>query len=122
MTHPSLDAPFIPPADLVPQRTMPRNEPCWCGSGKKWKRCHRDRESQQPIEHGQQLHQMYGEFQKGYCSHPGASADNCGRIVRAHTVQRRGGLIAIAENGQCAAQGASPQRVRIPPGNCRSSR
>ena len=99
LTHPSLHAPFVPPADLVPQRKMQRNEPCWCGSGKKWKRCHRDRESQQPIEFGQQLHQMYGEFQKGYCSHPEASPDNCGRIVRAHTVQRRGGLTAIAENG-----------------------
>ena len=42
---------------------------------------------------------MYGEFQKGYCSHPAASPDNCGRIVRAHTVQRRGGLTAIAEKG-----------------------
>ena len=42
---------------------------------------------------------MYGEFQKGYCSYPEASPETCGRIVRAHTVQRRGGLHAIAENG-----------------------
>jgi len=20
--------------------TLGRNDPCWCGSGKKWKRCH----------------------------------------------------------------------------------
>ena len=78
---------------------MQRNELCWCGSGKKWKRCHRDRESQQPIKFGQRLHGMYGEFQKGYCSYPEASPETCGRIVRAHTVQRRGGLHAISENG-----------------------
>ena len=83
----------------MPQRKMPRNAPCWCGSSKKWKSCHRDRESQKPVELGRQFHQLRGEFRKGYCSHPQAP-DNCGpRIVRAHTVQRRGGLAAIAEKG-----------------------
>ena len=100
MAHPSLHAPFVPPADLMPQRKMQRNAPCWCGSGKKWKHCHRDRESQSPIELGEGLSRLYREFQKGYCSHPQAGPDNCGhRIVRAHTVQLRGGLAAIAESG-----------------------
>ncbi|HCU55277.1 TPA: hypothetical protein DIC29_02330 [Candidatus Shapirobacteria bacterium] len=22
------------------QKTLGRNDPCWCGSGKKWKKCH----------------------------------------------------------------------------------
>jgi SEC-C motif len=26
-----------------------RNEPCWCGSGKKYKKCHLDRENQPPV-------------------------------------------------------------------------
>lgn len=100
MTHASLHAAFIPPPDLRPQKTMKRNHPCWCGSGKKWKRCHRDRESQQRVELGERLSQLYREFQKGYCSHPQAGPEECGhRIVRAHTVQRRGGLAAIAEQG-----------------------
>ena len=100
MTHASLDAPFVPPADLRPQKTMQRNDPCWCGSGKKWKKCHRDRESQQPVELGERLSRLYREFQKGYCSHPQARTEDCGhRIIRAHTVQLRGGLAAIAENG-----------------------
>jgi uncharacterized protein YecA (UPF0149 family) len=29
----------IPPASA---RHLGRNEPCWCGSGKKYKRCHFD--------------------------------------------------------------------------------
>ena len=99
MTHPSLHAPFVPPPDLMPQKNMQRNVLCWCGSGKKWKKCHRDRELQQPVEIGEQLSFLRREFQKRYCSHPHAPEDCGHRIIRAHTVQRRGGLAAIAENG-----------------------
>jgi len=36
----------------------------------------------------------------GYCLHPKAGADTCGkRIIRAHSVQRKGGLAAVAEDG-----------------------
>lgn len=100
MAHASLHTPFVPPPDLMPRRKMQRNAPCWCGSGKKWKQCHRDRESQAPVELGERLSKLNREFQKGYCSHPHAGPETCGhRIVRAHTVQLRGGLAAIAENG-----------------------
>ncbi|WP_217908963.1 SEC-C metal-binding domain-containing protein [Vreelandella maris] len=27
-----------------------RNDPCWCGSGKKYKRCHKDREDEEPVK------------------------------------------------------------------------
>ena len=112
MTHASLHAPFVPPADLRPQKTMQRNDPCWCGSGKKWKKCHRDRESQQPVELGERLSRLYREFQKGYCSHPQARSEDCGhRIIRAHTVQLRGGLAAIAENGHVISAKTGSQRA-----------
>jgi uncharacterized protein YecA (UPF0149 family) len=26
--------------DTVPKKLPGRNEPCWCGSGKKYKKCH----------------------------------------------------------------------------------
>ena len=43
---------------------------------------------------------MRTEFAKGYCSHPEARDDSCSdTIIRAHTIQRRGGLASIAENG-----------------------
>ncbi len=100
MAHASLHAQFVPPDDLTPHLKMPRNAPCWCGSGKKWKQCHRNRESQPPVNFHDQLSQLDHEFEGGYCSHPEASSENCGRrIIRSHTVQRRGGLAAIAENG-----------------------
>ncbi len=79
---------------------MPVNETCWCGSGKKWKKCHRDRDRQAPIPIGRLLAEQRLEMSGGYCLHPQASAGNCSsRIIRAHTVQRRGGLSAIAEEG-----------------------
>ena len=100
MVHPSLKEKFIGPPPLEPQRVMRVNEPCWCGSEKKWKKCHRDREGQTPEPIGKLLDRQRSEKLKGYCLHPEASETNCSQqIVRAHTVQRRGGLAAIAENG-----------------------
>jgi hypothetical protein len=32
--------PAPPPGSPAPARKIGRNEPCWCGSGKKFKRCH----------------------------------------------------------------------------------
>ena len=100
--HPSLSAQFEPPQPLAPVRKMDNPYvPCWCGSGKKWKWCHKDRENQQPGHTGAHAHDMRTEFANGaYCSHPEASHKTCGeRIVRAHTIQRKGGLAAITENG-----------------------
>lgn len=31
---------FYVDGDILPPLTFKRNEPCWCGSGKKYKRCH----------------------------------------------------------------------------------
>ena len=55
---------------------------------------------------------MRNEFVKGYCSPPDANPDTCsGRIVRAHTVQRRGGLSAIAENGHVISAMSAAQDI-----------
>ena len=43
---------------------------------------------------------MRSQLNKGYCSHPDAGCGKCSdRVIKAHTVQRRGGLAAIAEGG-----------------------
>jgi uncharacterized protein YecA (UPF0149 family) len=31
---------LVPTADNIPENLPGRNEPCWCGSGKKYKKCH----------------------------------------------------------------------------------
>lgn len=74
--------------------------PCWCGSGKKWKFCHKDRDKKTQISFGQAQAQCMKFYQSGGCQHPLASAENCsGSPIQSHTIQRRGGLAAIAENG-----------------------
>lgn len=85
--------------DIYPVRTMEPYKPCWCGSGVKWKWCHKDRHLQKEIPPGLFLNNMYQEAKKGICLHPDAPENCSAAIIRAHTVQKRGGLRAISENG-----------------------
>lgn len=74
---------------------------CWCGSGKKWKFCHKLRESQTKIP-GWEIDKRRAEFfQSGTCLHPAASELTCSspEAIRSHTVQRGGALRFVAENG-----------------------
>lgn len=98
--HPSLEAEFIAPPPLEPKASMGRNEPCWCGSGAKWKKCHRNRHLQKPVPIGKLINEMRKSFQRGLCLHPEAGTSTCSpKPIKAHTIQRRGGLEAIAEDG-----------------------
>ena len=39
--------------DCAPPAVMPgRNDPCWCGSGRKYKKCHLPEEQQKAAEKG----------------------------------------------------------------------
>ena len=77
-------------------KKLGRNEPCWCGSGKKFKKCHlnREHEPRPTFEEGKKLFKKV--FDKNYCLHPNANKGECkGDIVKAHTIQRNGGLTRI---------------------------
>lgn len=77
-----------------------RNDSCWCGSGRKYKRCHLDRSRQEPLNPWDARRQLARMFERKYCLHPEASSGTCrGKIVRAHTVQRAKTLAAIARDG-----------------------
>jgi|GEM_PF-2689106 len=76
-----------------------RNDPCWCGSGKKFKRCHMSQESMpRPT-----VHELSAPLEKAFtrktCWHRGVDGSPCGKIVNAHTVPRSMSLKRIAENG-----------------------
>jgi SEC-C motif len=88
-------------ADLTPQASMPRNSQCWCGSGKKFKKCHKDRESAPPINPFAADKEFRSICEKGTCSCPPELRIDCdgGTSIDAHTIQKRGGLNAIAEAG-----------------------
>jgi hypothetical protein len=76
-----------------------RNDPCWCGSGKKYKRCHLSREDAPSPNVGDFINAQRHSTPT-LCFHPNASSANCsGKIIKAHTVQRNGGLSQIAKDG-----------------------
>lgn len=77
------------------------NKPCWCGSGKKYKRCHLNRANEDPVRPQEIIEAKREAFGKKYCLHPKANEGECkGDIVKAHTIQRNGGLSRIARKGQ----------------------
>lgn len=84
---------------IVPK--IGRNDPCWCHSGKKYKKCHLKRDRQpkrQPWEVAAEMRQQFENNE--YCTHALAGPSSCeGQIVRAHTIPRSAGLTAIAERG-----------------------
>lgn len=76
-----------------------RNDPCWCGSGKKYKRCHLDRETQMRAHPHELMNRSKKQFAKPVCSHPEAGANCRGKIVWAHTVRRSADLKTVAADG-----------------------
>ncbi len=110
--HPSLTAEFKPPLPLYPKEVMGRNDQCWCGSGKKWKKCHRDRENQEPVPIGQIVDALHKSQKQGICLHPDASKETCSpKLIKAHTVQRAGGLVDIAEDGHVISVKKAYERI-----------
>ncbi len=74
-----------------------RNDKCWCGSGKKHKRCHLDRGK--PLRPDQIDRQFRRAYSEEYCLHPDAPGQCSPTFINAHTVQNRGQLDRISENG-----------------------
>lgn len=85
-----------------------RNEPCWCGSGLKYKKCHLDRENQPAISRGE-LEESTKEIKnRKLCSAPIPMRNECkSSIVRAHTISKSACLKAIASNGHVIGGKAS---------------
>ncbi|MFH0957361.1 MAG: SEC-C domain-containing protein [Pseudomonadota bacterium] len=80
-------------------KKISRNDPCWCGSGLKYKKCHDGRADLERINPFDIEAKVRKHFSSKYCLHPLAQHGLCkGDIIRAHTIQRTGGLDAVAEN------------------------
>ena len=76
-----------------------RNQPCWCGSGQKFKRCHLGRERDDAPARSESLKVFRATFGRRECLHPKAPSECVGPIVRAHTVSRAAGLRHIERAG-----------------------
>ena len=81
-------------------RTIGRNDPCWCGSGRKFKRCHLDREKQEPVPSWEAEAELRKAFSTKTCSAPSTWRSQCSKqISKAHTVPKSGSLERIARAG-----------------------
>ena len=77
-----------------------RNTPCWCGSGKKFKVCHLNREQQVLENPWHAIEATRKAFKRKLCTaHGGLFGDCDGQIVKAHSISKGANLSAIAKNG-----------------------
>ena len=82
------------------KKKLGRNDPCWCGSGLKYKKCHMGREKQEPLNIWEVAREHRKLLSTRNCLAPDSIKVNCsGNIVKAHTVPRSGSLRQIACNG-----------------------
>lgn len=87
-----------------------RNDPCWCGSGKKYKKCHIDRQGQAAVKPWEVDAHFRKRSSKGECLHVGATPGSvCGQpAIGSHTVVRKM-LKRIARKGHVYHQSATIQ-------------
>jgi len=89
-----------------------RNDPCWCGSGKKFKHCHLGRHRDEPLEIWETDAALRKHFGTKCCMSPESLHDQCaGNIIRAHTVSKSGSLKQIAVDGHVYAFVPSLQSI-----------
>jgi hypothetical protein len=101
-------------ADLRTPKNPGRNDPCWCGSGKKFKRCHLAREREQRLPLRAISDAVRGARKHRQCLHPLAAPTACDRIVDAHTIQRSHALEQITDptNHVCTFYPSTPNESR----------
>jgi hypothetical protein len=79
-------------------RRLGRNDPCWCGSGKKFKKFHLKRETQSPDNPFEVMKKLMSFNRQKLCLHPESEAGKCSdKIANAHTISRAGSLKRIAD-------------------------
>ncbi len=85
-----------------------RNAPCWCGSGKKYKKCHLGRDSQPKENPWAAVDVNRKAFsQRKCCAHDVGLGDCEGGVIKTHTVSRGPNLAKIAKDGPVLQYGAN---------------
>lgn len=97
-----------------------RNEQCWCGSGKKYKKCHLNREKQTPVPFHEVAKQFRSEFSYQICSCPEQLHPECSsKIIKAHTVPKSSSLKTISRNGHVYGLNMSLESINRQKGKLR---
>lgn len=92
--------------------SLGRNDTCWCGSGKKYKKCHLDRSHQEKGSPWDAVTANKKAFHAKRCGAQDAGLGTCdGKIIKAHTVSRGPNLSKIARNGRVTQYTADPAQL-----------
>ena len=103
---------------MIPHK-LGRNDPCWCGSGIKYKRCHLNRESEKPVAPWEASREFRQTFAAKTCLAPEGWLSDCSKTVaRAHTVPRAGSLRHIARDGHVYSFVPSLEKLKKHHGVC----
>src|SRR5688572_20117605 len=77
-----------------------RNSPCWCGSGKKYKKCHLGRGTAEPLAISAVHDTLRTSFENRSCLYVYPEGARCKKAaIRSHSIRRTGGLSSIAKDG-----------------------
>jgi hypothetical protein len=89
-----------------------RNDPCWCGSGKKFKKCHSDRATQ-PLYPYHELSTNMMQLRSGdktcMCPSPTGSCEQ--PVIKAHSISRSAALSKIARSGHIYQPDSNPYQL-----------
>lgn len=90
-----------------------RNALCWCGSGKKYKKCHQNRIDQPKDNPWDAVDFNRKAFSKKHCFARDAGLGPCeGNVIKAHTVSRGSNLAKIAVDGHVLHHTAAPSELK----------
>lgn len=97
--------------DISKISKIKRNDPCWCGSGKKHKKCHLDREKQ-PEKSKFHAASILENSKRKLCAMSDSYQDECaGKIIKAHTVSKSSSLKTIAREGHVYSMSKSANEM-----------
>ncbi len=81
-------------------KKLKRNEVCWCGSEKKYKKCHGHQSYLYKIKTSELLDDQKQVYSKDTCYAPENFHHECsGEIIKAHTISKSSNLKPITKNG-----------------------
>lgn len=77
-----------------------RNDKCWCGSGSKFKHCHKDREHEKPMSLGEKLAFGNNISRRETCYVPENLLSDCNKVIKSHTISKSSSLKIIADESR----------------------
>lgn len=100
-------------------KALGRNEPCWCESGKKYKKCHLNMQSQPSVKPYVVTQALSSLNRTKTCSVPESLQHECStKIIKAHTVSKSSSLKLISHEGHVlkisvSSKAGAPPKVSV---------